>query len=66
MLKCLTDDVAAVVSNQRLAVDIDELSDGCTAELSASAHATQRDVLRPFILHWGGRRNSCHDDNERH
>lgn len=59
MVKSLTDDVAAVVCDQRLAVDVDELGDGGMAEIGVRAHATHRDVLRPFILHWrreeGGR-----------
>lgn len=62
-MKGLTNDVAAVVGDQRLAVDVDELRDGCVAELGVRAHATQRDVLRPFVLHWSVRRNSGHDDH---
>lgn len=47
----LTNDVAAVVSDQGLAVDVDELRDLRLAELGMCPQAAKRDVLAPLVLH---------------
>lgn len=47
----LTDDVAAVVGDQGLAVNIDELCDQWLVELGMSPRAAERDVLAPLVLH---------------
>lgn len=49
----LTDDVAAVVSDQGLAVNVDEFSDERRRELRVSSQATEGDVLRPHVFNWG-------------
>lgn len=47
----LTDDVTAVISNECLAVNIDELGDELLGELGMRSEAAEGDVLRPLILH---------------
>lgn len=49
----LTDDVAAVVSDQGLAVNVDELCDQRLGEPGVRPQAAERDVLAPLVLHWG-------------
>ncbi len=50
----LTNDIAAVISNEGLAVHIDELSDKRLGELRMCPQAAECDVLCPLVLHWEG------------
>lgn len=47
----LTNDIAAIISNEGFAVNINQLSDQRPGELGMSSQATQCDVLRPLVLH---------------
>ena len=59
----LTNDIAAVISNEGLAVNIDELCDERLGELGMSSQAAEGDVLRPQVLNWGGKPEShCSQD----
>lgn len=50
--ECLTYYVAAIISNEGLAVNIDKLSDKWLGELGMCPQATERDVLCPLVLNW--------------
>lgn len=56
----LTDDIATVVRDESLAVNIDELCDQRLGELGVCPQAAEGDVLRPLVLNWerGGNRDS--------
>lgn len=48
----LTNDIAAVISNEGLAVNIDELCDKRLGELGMCSQAAECDVLCPLVLNW--------------
>lgn len=52
-----TDDIAAVISNEGLAVNVDELCDKRLGEQGMFPQAAECDVLRPQVLNWWGKHN---------
>lgn len=54
----LTNDVAAVISDHGLAVNIDELCDQRLGELGMCSQAAECDVLCPHVLNWGAKSES--------
>lgn len=48
----LTDDDSVVVSNEHLAVDVDELGDQLSLQLSMSPQTGDGDVVHPLVSHW--------------
>lgn len=47
----LTDDDCVVVSDEHFAVDVDELCDQTSLQLSVSPQAGERDVVHPVVVH---------------
>lgn len=56
----LTNDIAAVISNEGFAVNIDELCDKRLRELGMGSQATECDVIRPLVLNWWGKPELCY------
>lgn len=50
----LTDDDGVVVSDEHLAVDVNELCDEASLQLSVSPQASEGDVIHPMVVHWRG------------
>lgn len=48
----LTNDVASIISNEGLAVNVDQLCDKWLGELRMCPQATECDVLCPLFLNW--------------
>lgn len=48
----LTDDDCVVVSNEHLAVHVDELRHQASLQLRVSAQAGEGDVVHPLVVHW--------------
>lgn len=48
----LTDDDCVVVSDDHLAVDVDELCDQPSLQLSVSPQTSKGDVVHPVVVHW--------------
>lgn len=48
----LTNDDCVVVSDEHLAVDVDELCDEAPLQLSMSPQASEGDVVHPLVVHW--------------
>lgn len=51
----LTNDDGVVVSNEHLAVDVDELCDQASFQLSVSPQSSKGDVVHPLIFHYKSR-----------
>lgn len=49
----LTDDDCVVVSDEHLAVDVDELRHQATLQLRVGPQAGEGDVVHPLVVHWG-------------
>lgn len=58
----LTDDDRIVVGDEHLAVDVDELGDQTSLQLSVSPQTSEGDVVHPLVVHWetdrGGKMNN--------
>ena len=49
----LTDDDCVVVSDEHLAVDVDELSYQAALQLGVRPQTGEGDVVHPVVVHWG-------------
>lgn len=56
----LTDDDCVVVSDEHFAVDVDELCDQASLQLSVSTQAGDGDVVHPLVVHWRGKCKILH------
>lgn len=54
---CLTNDIAAVICNEGLAVNIDELRDKRLGELGVCSQPAKCDVFGPLVLNWEVKKN---------
>lgn len=52
----LTDDDCVVVSDEHLAVDVDELRYQAALQLGVRPQTSEGDVVHPVVVHWGRRR----------
>ena len=48
-----TDDDCVVVSDEHLAVDVDELRDQTALQLGVRPQTGEGDVVHPVVVHWG-------------
>lgn len=51
----LTNDDCVVVSDEHLAVHVDELRHQASLQLRVSPQAGEGDVVHPLVVHWAGR-----------
>lgn len=60
----LTDDDCVVVSDEHLAVDVDELRHQAPLQLGVSPQAGERDVVHPLVVHCTGSETETQESQE--
>ncbi len=60
----LTYDDRVVISDEHLAVDVDELCDQASLQLSVSPQPSEGDVVHPLVVHWQRRGEEKHKNQK--